>query len=458
MTSTQSIPKGANAPIAATSFDVVMAWHRGPDADICVLLLGADGKVRSDEDFVFYNQPGHPSGAASYTGKSTAGTVRDTVRIDLAQVPAGVERLVVGASVDGGTFGQLAGLGLTMTGAGNGGTDLVFEVPDATTETAFLLGELYHRNGAWKVRAVGQGYDSGLAGFATEFGVDVGAPEAPADTQPPVSKPLSKSDKLIKMEKEVAKVSPALLSMTKTAAVSLRKRGLSEHTAQVGLVVDVSGSMKRDFWKYQLLVERVLALGLRFDDNGQIDVWLFDGQTIHAEPVTLANYATYIQDAAIRYQNEIWGGTRYGQAMRQIREYYFGSSEVRRTPLSAPVPAYVMFVTDGGTWGDVPETVEQVRSSSYEPLFWQFMAIGSKVDSAKPQKFKNRRRPTGRRREFELLEGLDDLDNRHVDNADFFAVQDPGSLKDEKLYELLMTEYPGWLNQAPARGLLPISA
>ncbi|MCO6006223.1 VWA domain-containing protein [Actinoallomurus purpureus] len=454
MTSTQTIPKGANAPIAAASFDVVMTWNRGPDANICVLLLGADGKVRSDEDFVFYNQPRHPSEAASYTGKSTVGTIRDTFRIDLAQVPADVERLVVGASVDGGTFGQLVGLGLTMTGAGSGGADLVFEVPDATTEAALLLGELYRRDGAWKVRAVGQGYDSGLAGFATEFGVDVGAPEAPADAQPPVSK----RDKLIKMEKEVAKVSPALLSMTKTAAFSLHKRGLSEHTARVGLVVDVSFSMKSDFSKYQLLVERVLALALRFDDNGEIDVWLFDGRTIHAEPVTLANYATYIKDVAKRYQNKIWGGTQYAQAMCKVREHYFGSSQVRRTPLGAPVPVYVMFVTDGGTWGDIPETVEQVRSSSYEPLFWQFMAIGSKVDSARPQKFKKGwRRPAGRR-EFELLEGLDDLNNRHVDNADFFAVKDPGTLKDEELYELLMTEYPGWFTQAPAKGLLPVGA
>ncbi|TDC56534.1 VWA domain-containing protein [Actinomadura sp. KC345] len=451
---TQSIPKGGNTLIAAAAFDVVMEWNRGPDADICVLLLGTDGKVRSDEDFVFYNQPGHPSGAASYTGKSTAGTIRDTVRIDLDRVPADVERLVVGASVDGATFGRLAGLGLTMAGAGNGGADLVFEVPDATTETAFLLGELYRRNGAWKVRAVGQGYDSGLAGFATEFGVDVGEPEAPADAQPSVSK----KDKLIEMEKAVKDLSPALLSKTQTAAVSLRKRGLSEHTARVGLVVDVSYSMKASFQQYQLLVERVLGLALRFDDDGAIDVWLFDGQTIHAEPVTLANYATYIQDAANRYRNDIWGGTQYGQAMRRVREHYFGSSEVRRTPLGASVPAYVMFVTDGGTHGDVPETVEQVRSSSYEPLFWQIMAIGSKVDSSRPQKFRKSRGRPGGRREFELLEGLDDLGDRHVDNADFFAVKDPGKLKDEELYELLMTEYPGWLTQARAKGLLPAGA
>lgn len=130
---------------------------------------------------------------------------------------------------------------------------------------------------------------------------------------------------------------------------------------------------------------------------------------------------------------------------------------MRRTLLGAPVPAYVMFVTDGGTWGDVPETVEQVRSSSYEALFWQFMAIGGKVDSPRPQKFEGRRRPAGRR-EFQLLEGLDDLGNRYVDNADFFAVQDLGKMTDEELYELLMTEYPGWLTQARAKGLLPISA
>lgn len=153
-----SMPKGSNAPVPATALRVELGWRSGPgvpDADASALLLAA-GKVRSDDDFVFYNQPAHTSGAVRHEGKRTAGgRVVDTLFVDLARVESGIERIVLAASADGGTFGQVPDLYIEVTDAGAGGVVARFDSPGASVETAFVLGEFYRRQGGWRFRAVG---------------------------------------------------------------------------------------------------------------------------------------------------------------------------------------------------------------------------------------------------------------------------------------------------------------
>ncbi|WP_186581542.1 TerD family protein [Streptomyces sp. BK340] len=189
------MPKGSNAPVPTTALRVELGWRSGPgvpDADASALLLAA-GKVRSDGDFVFYNQPAHPSGAVRHEGKRAAGgLVTDTLLVDLARVESGIERVVLAASADGGTFGQVPDLYIEVTDAA-GGAVARFDSPGATVETAFVLGEFYRRQGGWKFRAVGQGYSSGLEGLATDFGITVDEPQhtAPPRTaaEPPPAPP-----------------------------------------------------------------------------------------------------------------------------------------------------------------------------------------------------------------------------------------------------------------------------
>ncbi|MFE4697771.1 VWA domain-containing protein [Streptomyces sp. NPDC056738] len=183
-----SMSKGANLPVAAQAVRVVLGWSGGPgapDADASALLLRADGKVRDDGDFVFYNQPRHASGAVRHSGKRREGDgTTDTVEVDLRALEPEIERVVLGASADGGTFGELSGLRLRLLDAGSG-QELAFFDMEATTETAFIGGELYLRGGRWKFRAVGQGYASGLAGLATDFGISVDEePGAPGSADP----------------------------------------------------------------------------------------------------------------------------------------------------------------------------------------------------------------------------------------------------------------------------------
>lgn len=171
-----SMQKGTNVPVPAPAVRVELGWQAGPavpDADASALLL-TSGKVRSDADFVFYNQAQHSSGAVRHEGKRpSGGTVTDTLFVDLARVEPAIETIVLAASADGGSFGQIPGLYIRVLDAGDGAELARFQSTDASVETAFVLGELYRRQGAWKFRAVGQGYSTGLGGLATDFGISV---------------------------------------------------------------------------------------------------------------------------------------------------------------------------------------------------------------------------------------------------------------------------------------------
>ncbi|CBG74024.1 putative stress-induced protein [Streptomyces scabiei 87.22] len=171
---------GSNIPLPVTRVAVdVSAPVR---LDVSGLLLTADGKVRSDDDFIFYNQPSGPG----VTYRSGGGATPDSITVDTSAVPPGIEKIVVTASPDaaGQTF-QGVEPTATIRDAANGSVISTFTPPQLGTETALVIVEIYLRNGAWKARAVGQGYANGLAGIATDFGVTVEEP-APAAQPAPV--------------------------------------------------------------------------------------------------------------------------------------------------------------------------------------------------------------------------------------------------------------------------------
>ncbi|MFI8291149.1 TerD family protein [Streptomyces sp. NPDC085614] len=173
---------GSNIPlsVARVAVDVAAPVR----LDVSGLLLNADGKVRSDDDFIFYNQPAGPG----VTYRSGGGTAPDAIVVDTGALPAGIEKIVVTASPDaaGQTF-QGVEPTATIRSADDGSVLATFTPPQLGTETALVVVEIYLRNGAWKARAVGQGYANGLAGIATDFGVSVD--EEPATPAAPVAAP-----------------------------------------------------------------------------------------------------------------------------------------------------------------------------------------------------------------------------------------------------------------------------
>ncbi|MFE0251177.1 TerD family protein [Streptomyces sp. NPDC059010] len=190
--------KGSNVALQALSEDVgsvivSLGWGSPTgegDADVSVLLLDTNGKVRSDADFYFYNNPVAADGSVQLLGKTpTENGNEDRICFDLTAVPADVERVVVAASRYGeARFGELEDLKVTLADAA-GENLLRFAIADAAEVSAIIFGELYRRGEEWKFRAVGQGYDSGLAGLATDFGVDI-EDDAPAEDAEPVGMPL----------------------------------------------------------------------------------------------------------------------------------------------------------------------------------------------------------------------------------------------------------------------------
>ncbi|MDQ1071591.1 stress response protein SCP2 [Streptomyces canus] len=174
---------GSNIPLSAARVTVDVAAP--VRLDVSGLLLTADGKVRSDDDFIFYNQPSGPG----VTYRSGGGTAPDAITVDTSAVPPGIEKIVVTASPDaaGQTFQGIEPTA-TIRNAADNSVLATFTPPQLGTETALVIVEVYLRNGAWKARAVGQGYANGLAGIATDFGVTVEEP-APTPAAAPVAPP-----------------------------------------------------------------------------------------------------------------------------------------------------------------------------------------------------------------------------------------------------------------------------
>ncbi|MFD9337576.1 TerD family protein [Streptomyces sp. NPDC060028] len=235
----QEIAKGANATLTALGEDagsvvVSLSWSSASgagDADVSVLLVDENGKIRSENDFYFYNNPAAADGSVQLLGKTpTDNGDEDRISVDLTAVPEGIARIVVAASQYGGaTFGELDGLRMTV--ADRSGEPLVgFSIDDASVETAFIFGELYRRGAQWKFRAVGQGYESGLAGLATDFGIVVSEDTDDPDTtqaehtgtQAPAPVPVPAS----------APADPTDPSAAQTAAVPAQTRGRGTRTTR----------------------------------------------------------------------------------------------------------------------------------------------------------------------------------------------------------------------------------
>jgi stress response protein SCP2 len=466
-----SLTPGANLPVPTAPVRAVLSWQPGPDTpeiDVSALLLGPSGTVRDDADLVFYNQPRHLSGAVRVQGSA--------VEVDLADVEADVERIVLAASADGGTFGQVDGMVLQLVGAGDALADFPIT---AAGETALIGGELYRRGEGWKFRAIGQGYDSGLAGLATDFGiaVDDGPPEPVDPPEPtpvppvrtedapgeygvasrrgqspgsPASPPPSPSPEppTVALPRPVAPPPPppapelsewpahlAPLPFAQRAAptdrrleerkalvaATLARQGAADVRARVVLVLDASGSMSLAYLDGVVarIVERVAPIAAHLD-IGVMPVWKF------------ADTAQRLPDLHVdQLQNWVGGLDYHGvglqndepAAIRAVLEHVGSHDD----------PTLVLFFADGDVRRNV-RTSTMLRSAAAEPVFWQFVGLGPA--------------------DFTRFEKLDRMSMRKVDNCGFAAVREPDRIPDGRFYDLLLAEFPRWLAAARTKGVL----
>ncbi|MBC7544827.1 MAG: VWA domain-containing protein [Candidatus Sericytochromatia bacterium] len=454
------LTRGANVAIPATSgttLDVVLHWQppSGTEIDASAFLLLATGRVRTDDDMIFYNQARSACGAVSWQGKTGPHPATERFSVALAKVPADVAEIALTLTMPEGstkTFQNVSETNVLVTDGAN--TIARYVLVDVGKEAAMILGKFYRHGGGWKFKAVGQGFNGGLAALATSFGITVEEPAPPVPTPTPAPQPAGPiSAKTVDLNKKIAEQAPQLLSLVKKAEISLAKVNLSEHRAKVALCLDISGSMNALYKSgaVQRFAEKILALATRFDDDGAIDVFLFGVRAHAAGEMAFNNCKSFIPTLLSRFPLE--GGTDYSQAMKLIRAHYMpdGQGNERSAPVAADLPVYVMFVT-GGQTPDEKAAEAQVRWGAYEPIFWQFMGIGkSSKDVAKAGGGFFARAFAS---DFSFLEKLDALTGRYVDNANFFSIESPEAVSDDQLYDLLMAEYPDWVKAAPGKQLL----
>lgn len=219
----------------------------------------------------------------------------------------------------------------------------------------------------------------------------------------------------------------------KNSVIDLKKQsGLgADSKAQVVLALDFSGSMSSLYSNgvVQEVVEKILPFGLAFDDNGEVDFYLFEnGSKKLPENITIKNLDGYINKKVLGKYS--MGGTNYAPVLKDIYKDFTSSSKglfggVKVKAMDAPV--YVIFVTDGDNF-DKKETEEVIKKLSSEGFFIQFIGIGNAG--------------------FSFLEKLDDLPGRTLDNVNFFRVDNISTYSDDKLYSGLMNEYPTWVKEA----------
>lgn len=212
------LQQGANAPVPGARASVRFDWRAPPgvEADASAYLLTASGKARGDHDMIFYNQPIGANGAVRFARDDGAGGFD----VDLAAVPAEIEKIVFCATIHEGsargqTLARLQGASISVNGALRFAPSL-----SGASEAAMVFGELYRRNGAWKFRAVGQGFKGGLAPLARSFGIDVAEAPAPAFAPSPAPAPPPAA------EPSAPPISLAKVKLEKRGqTVSLEKRG-----------------------------------------------------------------------------------------------------------------------------------------------------------------------------------------------------------------------------------------
>jgi hypothetical protein len=219
-----------------------------------------------------------------------------------------------------------------------------------------------------------------------------------------------------------------IVSLTKTAAVSVQKNNLTGQKAAVYLVLDHSGSMS-NFYRngsVQHLAEQALGLSANLDDDGTVPVVFFQSYAHPAMNLRIGHHVGGID--RLRATNDVrFGSTDYADGMRAVLAH-------RAAEVPHNMPCLVLFQTDGRP-DNTSEVEEILRHASHLPVFWQFIGFGHD--------------------EFRFLRKLDTLRGRLVDNAGFWdAGPRPKDIPDADLYDAILSEFPAWLNAAKLAGVL----
>ena len=381
--------------------------------DFCCFGVDGNGKLSDDRYMIFYNQKLSPNGEISV--EDIPDGARYTLK--LSAVPEFINRLVFTVSIDGNkTMGEMNSLETKVYQSGAKDIEMTLGGNDFSNEKAVIVMEIYRKD-VWRIGFVASGFDGGLSALLKYFGGE----EVVSD---PVQEPVAAEPVKVSLEKKMEKA-PELVSLVKPLVFELKKKNLETTVARVGLVLDISGSMVPRFKNgtVQSIVNKTLPLAVQFDDDGELDFWFYGTTARKMDSVNLKNYTTAVPEDWKHLMLDLGGRNNEPIVMRMVVDEYKDTK----------IPAYVLFITDGGV-NQKKEIQNIITEASYLPIFWQFVGVGGK--------------------NYGILEKLDTMTGRYVDNAGFFALDDFKKVSNEELYARLLEEFPSWLEEIKKKGMI----
>ena len=383
------------------------------DYDFCCFGVDGNGKLSDDRYMIFYNQKLSPNGEISV--EDIPDGARYTLK--LSAVPDFINRLVFTVSIDGNkTMGEMNSLETKVYQSGAKDIEMTLGGNDFSNEKAVIVMEIYRKD-VWRIGCVASGFDGGLSALLKYFcGEEV--------VSEPVQEPVVAEPVKVSLEKKMEKA-PELVSLVKPLVFELKKKNLETTVARVGLVLDISGSMVPRFKNgtVQSIVNKTLPLAVQFDDDGELDFWFYGTTARKMDSVNLKNYTTAVPEDWKHLMLDLGGRNNEPIVMRMVVDEYKDTK----------IPAYVLFITDGGV-NQKKEIQNIITEASHLPIFWQFVGVGGK--------------------NYGILEKLDTMTGRYVDNAGFFALDDFKKVSNEELYARLLEEFPSWLEEIKKKGMI----
>lgn len=383
------------------------------DYDFCCFGVDGNGKLSDDRYMIFYNQK------LSLNGEISVEDIPDGARytLKLSAVPEFINRLVFTVSIDGNkTMGEMNSLETKVYQSGAKDIEMILGGNDFSNEKAVIVMEIYRKD-IWRIGCVASGFDGGLSALLKYFGGEEVVSE-------PVQEPVVAEPVKVSLEKKMEKA-PELVSLVKPLVFELKKKNLETTVARVGLVLDISGSMVPRFKNgtVQSIVNKTLPLAVQFDDDGELDFWFYGTTAKKMDSVNLKNYTTAVPEDWKHLMLDLGGRNNEPIVMRMVVDEYKDTK----------IPAYVLFITDGGV-NQKREIQNIITEASHLPIFWQFVGVGGK--------------------NYGILEKLDTMTGRYVDNAGFFALDDFKKVSNEELYARLLEEFPSWLEEIKKKGMI----
>ena len=264
----------------------------------------------------------------------------------------------------------------------------------------------------------------------TQSNNPVSAPATVSGVGGPAGQPMSPSVSAsgtpkVSLEKKLKQEAPKLVSLAKPLELELEKRHLQNCVARVALVMDLSGSMRKRYRNgaVQDIINKTMPIAVQFDDDGELDCWYYGTKPKKMPSVNLQNYTRAVPEDWQGLMKTLGGVNNEPPVMKEVVAEYKKSR----------VPAYVLFITDGGVSNE-SKIRKILEEASHYPIFWQFVGVGGS--------------------NYGILERLNSMQGRYVDNAGFFALDDFRDIDTGELYGRLLNEFPAWLSAAKAKGII----